>query len=606
MNIKLITITAKSHVYEELQKVFPKKGPVWISDKINAYTSNLEFQLIQSISNNPNNKLPTYKISTRKLSEAVGVVGNPPKRIYIHNEIMRVCPLFKKELKEHGFNELTTITLNTNNLDVMIASKTQLSQSISYTGIDMNEIEAKRLLGRDQTKELIEGLYPDLHTNPTEYEMIRINLKSIRSYNEWIHSPAYKGKDQNELNTACKLLVEIGQFFPYQDPTKHPDYTEYGTLPIKKFKSKFGREYYTSSIPNLNPQSMRKEFRKVVLGDNTTYDYDMQAFAITWMYGICKDFIETQTPGLNPKDEIPISEMIANGFRSNIINEIIDDVFVDRLVEDSDIRTFYYNQRWKYKKGESNEYILINGTLTCTRDYAMVLLKRAFNAIGFGATEGNKCWVTERVIKGERKQVFHGTALRQAFMMDKLITDQFVNHPLVQQFFNEMKMMTKIVMHQRYNDYIELKTDEDFYKNNKWNPNKVMAYLYQTAEFTIMEDIRAIIKYYQEKDWYNGQVLCNIHDGIVLSHHDEEMIDCINDEIRREYNNPYLTLVATKYKGFDSKHFIEIEKERYQEAKRIETQKSIGYKSSFVETGITVTPTMEEMLLDFYKQEGVE
>lgn len=598
--MKIISIKAKSHVYEDLQKVFPKKTPQWISSKLNDYIVCLENQVTFSIANNTSQKLPIYQISTNILRKAVGVVGNPPKRVCIHTEIMKVCPLFK--IEKIIFKELTEITLNTNNLEIDIATKQQIVDAITYTGINMNQTQANRLLGRERTNELVNGLFPDLYTNTEDYQLVRINLKSIRAYSNWISSPDYQHRSKADEIVACKILIEIGEFFPYHDANKHPDYTEYGILPVKKFKSDFGREYYQSSISNLNPQAMRKEFRKAVLGDETTYDYDMQAFAITWMYGVTKEFIESK--GITSQSELPMSEIIANGSRSAIIDEIITTIFVDRLVTETDIKEFYYSQDWKYKKGESNEYIIKEGNLYASKDYFKKLMKRAFNAIGFGATAGNKCWVKE--VKG--KKVFHGTALREAFHGDKFVTEAFVSHPLVQQFFSEMKDMTDIIMLVKKADYIHLSSNEDFCSTTgKWNTNKVMAFLYQHAEYTIMEDIRAIIALYQDKGWYDGIVLCNIHDGLVLSHHDAEMIQTINDEIRREYNNPCLTLVATQYKGYNSSFFKDKEEELYHKRKKEEEKKAKNYISNFVTTTpIEVVPTMEQMLIDFYKHQEEE
>lgn len=605
MNIQPITITAIPSVYDTLSLHYPKKSKEFIQTKIDDYVAELEMQIILSMAQHPaeSNKFKIYAVSMKKLMDKASTFGRQPNRVYWHNEILRLCPLFKKANWDTEFGSNTWITLTTN-LNVNIMTKTQLSTAINYnTGIQMKEVEANRLIRNGETNKLINELFPDLYTNLENYELVRINLQSIREYYKFITQPGFTMTNAISKHLAIiPTLISIGEYFSYKDPTKHEDYSEYGVLPVLKVKSKFGRIFYSSKMENLNPQSMDKAFRKIVLGDLTTHDYDMRAFAITWMYGVTKEF--TQSKGIDIRSELPITHMIASGYRSTVLTEIAYDVFEGRLNSDKDIEAFYNSQEWKYKKTKTS--IIVNGEIHCTIEHAMKLLKTAFTSIGFGATAGNKCWVKSRVVKGQTIKSFQGTALRDTFG-DKELTTKFVEHPLVQQFFIEMETMTKIIMSVKKADYIHLSNDEDFCSTKgKWNPNKVMAYLYQTAEFNVMEDVRKLVAYYQDKGWWNGIVIANIHDGFILSQDASEMIREINNEIRIAHNNEFLTLVGEEYEGYSTSFFANKAKAEHERFifEQDKQAKNINYTSPFATTTpIEVVPTMEEMLLDFYKQQ---
>ena len=480
---------------------------------------------------------------------------------------------------------------------------------------------------RYQSNKMIDRLYKDYFDNPTGYDLIRINHASLRAYYEYHKGPGqekFKGKkvrEQINQNLAIiPIMIEIGEHFKKRYPDKHtgknPDYTDYGWLPVKCSESKFGRTYYKSPLAMLDPQTMNKKLRSVALGDNTTYDYDMRSFAATWMYGEVSKLVD------DAENKFPISFRIASGDRAEMFDELRTEVFGDRIQNKAALKSIYDSHEDRlYFDGDA----LINSIKTpmvdedgnetgqyrrttdlhVTKEKANKILKRCFQAISFGAKANTNTWCVERVNKktGKKTLSFRSTAFMELFYGDDLLTNKFLTDSIVRHYLYEINLITELLLDHNAAAIEHLKDDKDFiYENGKWKNSNVMAYLYQHAEWDVMESVRALIKYYNEHFNVDVFVIASIHDGVILNKEDAELIDFIHEQIRSYYGNPYYTLVGVPMNGYKNDHFAMKELNEHQARMAEQEAKAQGYESTFVTIAEKSQREIEQEQIDLMEQ----
>ena len=639
-----------------LAQVLPTYNSIQIDQKVKALEDILSMEIASSMSSHPDYaRLNRFYISTNSIRKELKQYeckkrGIAKQRVF--DLIQAHCPVIQEDKTLDTYSGVMghkVLAALTNHVNFTKLSHTELSRQLSYEEPTMEEefecltdeiyefavddmpmiYKCKGEMKQHKSQEMIERLYYDYFSfKKDEYEFIRINNASLRAYHEYhmkgLGSKKTYGRkirDQIDKNLAIiPIMLQISEYFKDQFPGKytgkHPDYTDYGWLPVKSSKSKYGRTYYQSPIAMLDPQTMNKKLRAAALGDKTTYDYDMRSFAATWMYGEVSKLVE------DAKEEFPIAHLIASGKRKSMFKHLRTEIFGDRIQTKETMKTIYDSHADRiFFDGN----VLINSiktpiidddgnetgkyTRTCdlhtTEEHANKILKGCFQAISFGAKPNTNTWCVEGINKktGKKTLSFRSTAFKELFHDDLVLTRKFLNDEVVQQYLLEINIITDLLLEHNASAIEHLKDDEDFiYDNGKWKNSNVMAYLYQQAEWDVMESVRALIEFYNEEYKADVFVIASIHDGLILNKSDSEMIDFVHDNIRKYYGNPYYTLVGEPIEGYKNDHFVNTSLTEHQKIMAEQENKAQGYTSAFVTVAEKTQREIEQEQVDMVDQ----
>jgi hypothetical protein len=638
-----------------LAQVLPTYTQKQIDEKVKALEDILSLEIAASISTHPyyarHNR---FYISTNVLRRELKQYERKKagiKKSRIFDLIQATCPVIQEDKTLDTYSGVMghkVLAMLTKYVNFTKLSNTELARKLSYEEQAMEEefeylteelfeyqddemaaiFKCKGELRYHKSQQMIERMYYDCVLGDySDYEFIRINHASLRAYHEYHLGPGTKKKygrkirEQIDKNLAIiPIMLQIGEYFKAKFPDKHtgkhPDYTDYGWLPVKSSKSKFGRTYYKSPISMLDPQSMNKKLRAAALGDNTTYDYDMRSFAATWMYGEVNKLVP------EAEKEFPISYMIASGRRKSLFKYLREEIFGDRIQTIDAMQTIYDSHAdWIYFDGdalinsikspvidnegnETGKYFRTTD-LHVTEDRANRILKGCFQAISFGAKPNTNTWCIERVHKktGKKSLSFRSTAFMELFHGDEALTIKFLENEAVQMYLSEINRTTDLLLEHNAEAIAHLKADEDFiYDNGKWKNSNVMAYLYQHAEWDVMESVRALITYYNETQGEDVFVIASIHDGLVLNKADPLLIDFIHEHIRKYYGNPHFTLVGEAMKGYQNDHFVKTNLSEHQKIMAEQEEKAQSYVPTYITVGEKTQREIEQEHVDAIEQ----
>ena len=481
-------------IEERLHAAFPK--PANSAGKgLAKYVGLLEQLLTAALARGRSNDevlFKLYSIPTTKLSTDGGQIG--PNKIRIH-----------KWLADNGLNLIEIATAGSN-ISKRV-SKVKLTNLVTIAdaidageGIEITPISNAQI--RSSHRQLISQLYPEYSENLTDqrfnelFEPVAINIKSLRGYMEWMQYSASKiPKAKKEQITAqCETILNVAEF------TK-------GNFIQRKNPSEFGRMYFKG----ISVQSVNKELRRAMLGYH--WEYDIRSSVIAWKLGYAM-------------------QMIASG----LVDGPLDKTFATTLiyVEDKNdlitvVRRYTYNADSKSSADGQKECI-----------------KRAFTAIGFGATMHKTGWLGE---DGQRKNPALVTIFRNAGERER-----FVNDKTVKKFIAEQKLIDKFIFDQetaKNPELIKLPCLQT--ASGRPSKAKVLAYLYQHAETEVMNLVRDMVS-------QNGrEVLGSIHDAIIV---DKKLSLDLRVEIEYQLKlltgNPYWRLKGEEHKAYDapSRHII--------------------------------------------------
>jgi len=620
--MKSFILDVKPEIYSHINSFAPAQSLESITQKVDEFVVELTKQICNAKFNEPtrSNKLGLFNINTTKLRPLLGQtkvkINNKKSTKWVYDLVRDSSnPLFIEDNRLNSVGKTGSIkTYRLSDFFVLTKrSHTELLDAITYKEPVMPELSFDDLYIEEEinedfdpayftklnaynrhhkTNELVESLYPDYDTNNEEYELIRMNHASMRTYYHWLLTASGMTSDRLKRHAEIiPILLAVGEYFAAKHPERNTygnsDFTEFGWLPVKKSPSKFGRVYYKSPARMFDPQSMDRDLRKVVLGTQHTYDYDMQAFAITWYFGVVNGIIPTANR------IFPLTHAIVCGERKGIFNRIAYDVFGDRITSMDDLKAEFETSEHKlyFKDGILIDNSVINNgkphpIMMLTEEAAHKILKGAFQSITFGADFNMITYKSSsRLDKktGKMKDTYRSTAILDIFKGCRDLVRKFYANVDAIQFKSEMDQMIGVIMDAKYTDYAHLIDDEDFHaKGGEWKPTKVMPFLYQHAEWEIMERVRELLTT-EDPDVL---LVANIHDGMVLSRH-TTAIGYIQDVIRKEFSNPYLTFTGEKYKGYKTKHFVQQAEMTHTKWMEIENRKvaealANGYKSPFI------------------------
>ena len=270
-------------------------------------------------------------------------------------------------------------------------------------------------------------------------------------------------------------------------------------LPQLVNESGFGRQY----LSGVNLQSASKELRHACLG--RCYEYDIEASVFAWKL-----------------------------YQANAINNLVK--FPATLE--------YLDRKDSIRRHLANQVFEGYGT----EDWRIKIVKQAITAVGFGARATNAVWVDE--FKQLKK-----TSLREIIVSPTKL-NAFLTDPWVKEFLEEQVAMTNLI-------YNHFKTDTRLVGNSLLintrgilSKNKVIAWLYQHAERTIIESLKQVSQ--------DRQVLLTCHDAFYtrLPVNLVDLRDCL------QQHNPLARISKKEHKGWtfhdvdEHKRFIEEETRR--------------------------------------------
>lgn len=459
-----------------------------------------------------------YSIPTKKLSTEGGQIG--PKKIRIH-----------KWLADNGLS-LIEIAIAGNNISKRV-SKVKLTKLVTVADASQSILDSQlqplpstpTLNTVADAKSHFYHRYPELKKAITDqeinelFEPVAINIKSLKGYVEWLqYSASNIPKVKKEQITAqCDTILSVAEL------TK-------GGFIQRKNPSEFGRMYYKG----ISVQSVNKELRRAMLGYH--WEYDIRSSVIAWKLGYAMQMIASGlVPG--PLDKTFATTLIYVEDKNDLINIVRHYTYTADSKSDSD--------------GQKKS------------------IKRAFTAIGFGATTHKTGWIDT---DGQPQN----PALVNIFT-NSVERERFVNDKSVKKFIAEQKVIDKFIFDQetaKNPELIKLPCLQT--ASGRPSKAKVLAYLYQHAETEVMNLVREMII-------QNGrEVLGSIHDAVIV---DKKLSLDLRVEIEYQLKlltgNPYWRLKGEEHKAYDapSRHIIAQEQAHKQRIWE-ETQLAEEYASS--------------------------
>lgn len=338
-----------------------------------------------------------------------------------------------------------------------------LTKKVSHVKINF---DLQQLLDLQDMETLMVKLYGDVDiTDETKVDITPIDINSLKSYIKGNENLSYQNEKIKRYNQQAKMLLNIAEYTG-------------GIFPQIINESDFGRRYYKG----INLQNTSKIVRAACLGDH--YEYDLNAAVYAIKLNFCSE--------ISNQKFTYTSEYIEGGgkYKDSIRKRIAKYCF------DIDEGSKYFNSR-------------------------VDIIKQAITAIGFGALKTTNGFYDK---KGDWMPTslydifcFTGSNGRSRISYQKTVDgvkidsiDLFLKEPWMKEFVQEQQTMTKLITDYLIDNKEVTKELHPFLVDgrNAINRNKLMAYMFQSAERSIMDYASNLIK----KQKVN--VLLRVHDAI--------------------------------------------------------------------------------------------
>lgn len=429
----MITIDVHPSVLTALQAAFPRP-PRSAIKALQKYVNVLQYMLNQAryLGTDPfDAKMKSFTISLHELSNRGGQIGTKRQRVHAW-------------LEENGYSLVSTLVLGSNitgkNSRVKLTDLVTLHDHYDFNRVLANVPQTIASLGEQpSTEEInwINSLYPGLaqlshHQVQAQYEVIDVNLDSLRVFLEWIvqrkiQMPAQR---RNLVYRQALLIYRLGQISDgifIQEPKPSP----------------FGRTYYHG----VSVQNVPKILRAAMLGD--AWEYDITSSVIAWKLGYFA--MQAKVTCQSIKQTFPWTILYLEDKKS-LINDIRQHVF--------------------------------NSSSTRTVDEQTKMIKTALTALGFGARVRSGGWY-------DNVGQWQEPALASVFK-DEDELSRFNSFSSVICFVAEQRELDKFI----YNDSLRTQPQLHSLNllktlSGRLSKSKVLAYMYQHAETAVMNRVRA-------------------------------------------------------------------------------------------------------------------
>ena len=490
----MFEITVDPRVALALKSAFPNP-PNSSQRALNKYIATLTTMLMESLSRGQTPmeaKLNLFSISLHDLANRAGQIGSD--RIRVH-AWLRDNKLALIETVEIGSNlsGMVTKARLTNLVDLQ-----WIGHEPAADQCDQDYKTQMALLAQsgDVSQAVFEHLYPELvgkdlaSLDQSKFDIIDVDMQSLANYLQWLQkgSKHFNSTQINQYQYQARLILAVAT---------HTN----GKYPQRIKPSDFGRTYYAgTSIQNVN-----KELRRAILGN--CWEYDIRSSVIAWKMGFAKEYVHAHAPSQSVQSEFPAT-------LSYLDNKV---GFMNTI-----------------------QYLVFGSDSDLADALQVKMLKQAFTAISFGARKSGNGWM-------DSNGKWTNPAIVDIFRV-KAERDLFLADPMVCAFIAEQGKLDKYLfdgVKAQRPDLLRLK----YLQTQGGNPSraKVIAFLYQHEETTVMDIVRATLV-------EHGQtVLANIHDAIIVRRklrldlrHEIEM------RMQDATDNNYWRLSATEIKRYSN------------------------------------------------------
>jgi hypothetical protein len=512
----MIKITVNPAVYHALKQAFPK--PANSADRaLRKYVQVLENMLFDSLQLKATplqRKLELFSISLHKLANKGGQIGSQKIRLHTwlrQNGFILVEPVVRGSnitgaLSECKLTQWVTL------VNTLAIEEDILIHSTSNQHIDQH-------LDGDPASNLalMHLMYPEFKNhrqNPAafnDFDLIEVDTESLKSYIYWLAVEArhISREQKDQALRQARIILAISNVLQ-------------GHYPQRKKPSPFGRMYYEgTSIQNVN-----KELRRAILGN--CWEYDIRSSVIAWKMGWAKQYIQTHAPGQDVRKVFQATTLYLED-KNDFMATVKHFTFSPESPAPVDLQT--------------------------------KLLKTAFTAISFGARVTSTGWKNET---GECSNpaivnILCNSDDRQRFLEDKT----------VQAFIKEQGLLDDYIfakVKQACKDLLELPLLQT--KSGRPSKAKILAYLYQHDETTVMDVVRDVAAK------HGHEPLARIHDAIIFR---KKLGADLKSEIelctQESSGNPYWQLAAKQLERYTPR-LLDLEQEEHEHRIRIQAEEA--------------------------------
>ena len=487
----MLKIAVNEIVLEQLRRAFPSPANS-AKRALDKYVRVLEDKINACLNMGRTEwarKIGAYDISLEKLNNDGGQIGRDKMRVH-------------KWLVANNLSLVRTVELGTKfSGKVSVVKLTELVTVTDDTSMntlkDMTDKDLDSFLNDLTVSDIVfvNTLFPTL-SNLTEaeaaelFDLAPIDVESLKSYIHWLlHDAKHFNHQQRETTLRqAQIVLRISQF------TK-------GILPMEKIRSTFGRTYYGG----VNVQNVHKSLREAMLGDS--YEYDIRSSVISWKMGFARECYLTMASG----DDFNTAFSAILGYLHDK-KDFMATVLHDTFDKDS----------------------------TSDRSQQEKNVKKALTAFSFGARLSERGWFEANGVVKSPSLV---TTIKNPDERKR-----FTNSNTIKKFVAEQKLLDQYIYKKFTQEYPDLLTMSELQTGSgRASRSKVLAWLYQHAETTVMDVVRS------ELAKLNIEVIANVHDAIVvrqkLTKYQREEIEF---KMREVTNIKYWRLGETKYERYQS------------------------------------------------------
>ncbi len=377
-----------------------------------------------------------------------------------------------------------------------------LTKKVSHVKLNF---DLQQILDLQDMETLMVKLYGDVDiTDESKVDITPIDINSLTAYIKGNENLSYQNDKIKKYNQQAKMILSIAKYTG-------------GVFPQIINESDFGRRYYKGQ----NLQNTSKIVRAACLGNH--YEYDLNAAVYAIKLNFCSE--------ISNQKFTYTSEYIEGGGK-------FKDSIRKRLT------------KYCFDINEGDKYF----------DSRVDIIKQAITAIGFGALKTTNGFYDK---KGDWMTTslydifcFTGSNGKSRIAHQKTIDgvkiesiDLFLKEPWMKEFVQEQQTMTKLITDYLIDNKEVTKETHPFLLDgrNAINRNKLMAYMFQSAERSIVDYATDIIK----KQKVN--VLLRVHDAIFT----DKKINLaeLHYEIKEKFVSNNLSWLGSKIIIFGEKEF---------------------------------------------------
>jgi hypothetical protein len=432
-------------------------------------------------------------------------------------------------LNENGLALVEYVVLGTNLsgsvskvklTDLVTLDMPQLAQPANTTVIDDMTIANDLLAATAQANaDLFDHLYPDFDQCVAAQTLDQV-FDAV-------------DVDIASLENYIKWLREDSTLI---SASKRKHYLFQAHIILSVAKDKGGKYYAGTSVQNVN-----KELRRAMLGN--CWEYDIRSSVVAWKMGFSKALITATNSTASVHSMFPCTLSYLEN-KTGFMNAV--------------------------------QYVVFGDTSDLPVELQVKILKQAFTALSFGARKTAKGWMDSNGgwMKPAIVDIIKVNDERERFLADVSVCGFIAEQSMLDNFlFDNFKQGCADLLKLSY-----LQT-----QGGKPSKAKVIAFMYQHEETTVMDTVRSAVVE------QGKTVLANIHDAIIVKQRlGADLKQEIELRMQEQTVNPYWRLGVTELLRYESSS-KEAKLEELAHKQRMQKLESaaVGYTSPFISSSNT-------------------